>query len=695
MAPEQIEGREADARTDLWALGCLLYELVTGQRAFAGTTSGSLVGAILAKEPLPLAALQPVAPPALERIVRKCLQKDPDRRWQSAADLADELRWLVESPGETVPPAAALPTRRPRMPLLLAAFAVGGIAVSVSVWWLSTAAGPMPVRAARLSVSLAQQGLAAPTDLAVSPDGRALVFSSMQGQTRRLFVRRLDGWECRPLDGTEGAIAPSFSPDGRWVAFASPTGLQRVALAGGPPVPIYAKRDDARVAGRFTAWDSAGGIVFSSFGAADSGLSRVSVDGGTPQVLARTGDTSVRYLHPQVLPGGRAILFTVFKKGRASIAALSLDTGTVKVIREGGSRGRYIEGLGYLVYQADGQLFGVRFDPGRLEIGGTLQVVAEGVGNSDVLHSEYDLSMTGTLAYLPPTDVRLSWIDRTGARTVVAVEKRTQSGWVAVSPDGRRAVVTLAKGHARQVYVTNLDGEVVLTRLTPGDDDYYGVFTPDGQQVLFTSPGDGSGYNIYATRADAGGVPVRQTSGPSWQAASSTLRGPAGDIFLYEDRPGVGVADDLWQQRLGHPESARAIVRTPKNERSGAFSPDGRWIAYISDESGQDEIYVRGYPDGPKNQVSPDGASGSGLVWNPRGGELFYEKAPAILAVRIANGVRVGRPQHLFERPAYGRRNWDVAPDGQHFLVAESTRPAEVNVVTNWYEELKPKVPLK
>ena len=691
MAPEQLEGKPTDARTDLWALGATLYEMVTGKRAFEGESHASIIAGILERDPMPVSALQPAMTPALDRLVRKCMRKDPEARWQSAGDVADECRWLASQvDGASSHAIAATRSLHGRW-IVLTALAVTGVVAVMAVWWVRASMKVQPLPAERFSISLANTGLAPASEVAISPDGRAVVFSSTDGPTRKLYLRRLDEWESRPLNGTEDATVSSFSPDGVWLAFGSSKGLQRVPLKGGPPIPIYLDADVGQGM-KSMSWDSARGIVYSTYGQRDSGVSRISADGGTPEVLVRTEERNVRYLHPQMLPSGRAVLFTIYKQGRASVAVVSLDTGKVTVLREGGSHGRYLEPSGHLVYQADGHLFGMPFDPERLEARGAVSIVADEVGNSDVLHCEYDVSRTGTLVYLPPADVKLAWRDRNGVTTPLLLEKRAKSGFVALSPDGRRAIVALAKGFARQLYVTNLDGNISLTRLTSGDDDYYGVFTPDGEQVLFTAPGDRGGYNIFSTRADAGGVPVPQTSGPSWQAAWSVRRDAAGDIFLYNDIPGEGGGGDIWQQRVGRPNTAQPIIKTAMNELGADFSPDGRWIAYYSNESGRDEVYVRGYPTGSKSRVSTEG--GRNPVWNAKGGEVVYQRSAAIVAVRVVNGVRVGEPQRLFERPMYGARNWDVAPDGQRFLIAEDTRPLEINVITNWFEELKAKVPV-
>lgn len=258
--------------------------------------------------------------------------------------------------------------------------------------------------------------------------------------------------------------------------------------------------------------------------------------------------------------------------------------------------------------------------------------------------------------------------------------------YVTLSPDGRRAVVGVGNGGNQQLWLADdLQGEPVLTRLTPGNTDWFGVFTRDGRRLLFTSAGSDDRFNIYSIRMDKTGAPVRQTNSPNIQRASSV--GP-GDVFLFQD---VSDNADVWQQKLDQPGSARVVLNSSARELEAGFSPDGQWIVYESDISGRPEIYVQRYPEGPPRVVSPDG--GQRPIWSPSGREVFYQKSRSVFAVRIVDGARYGPATRLFERPEGRDRNWDVAPDEMRFLVADNIRSAHINVVTNWFEELKAKVP--
>ena len=308
------------------------------------------------------------------------------------------------------------------------------------------------------------------------------------------------------------------------------------------------------------------------------------------------------------------------------------------------------------MYQVDRSLIAVPFDPSQLTRVGEPQTVETDVGAWGV--------SPGALAFGPPLRSRLSWKDRDGGVVPLPNPIPSHINYLTLSPDGRRAVLCLAKnnGRAHQLYRADLDGSANATPLTPGDDDWFGVFTPDGTRVLYTSAvheGGSIWYNVFSTPADGSGAPVRLTTGPSWQKASAVKLADAGEVFLYNVRslpgrgPGAavpGTDHDIWQRHMDEPSGAQPLVATPgKEESEAAFSPDGRWIAYESDEAGRFDIYVKGYPDGPRTVVSPEG--GGKPVWNPKtGGEVFYQKGTSVFAVTIVNGRRVGPAKRVFER---------------------------------------------
>jgi serine/threonine-protein kinase len=302
---------------------------------------------------------------------------------------------------------------------------------------------------------------------------------------------------------------------------------------------------------------------------------------------------------------------------------------------------------------------------------------------------EFDVSRDGTLVHLAPAVARLVWKSRRGTEHPLAATKSGIFSFVGLSPDGQRAVVTLHNAGRVQLWLTDqLDGEAVLTRLTPGNTDWFGLFTPDGRRLLFTSAGADDQLNIYAKAMDRNAPPERQTNSPNPQRATSVSRDGR---FLFNNANVANASTDVWEQKLDQPASARPLLDSPAKEEEAAFSPDGRWIAYESDISGASEVYVQQYPNGTPHVVSLDG--GGRPVWSRTGEEIFYHRSTSVFAVRVVNGARVGSPAKLFDRPAGRDRNWDTAPDNSRFLVADTLRPGYIEVVTNWFEELKAKVP--
>jgi serine/threonine-protein kinase len=696
MSPEQVRGKAADHRADIFSFGAILYEMLAGRRAFQRDTAAETMTAILNEEPpeLPPTAL---VPPALDGIVRHCLEKVPEERFHSAHDLAFALESLTKVSDSATREAAASSTRLRDAPWLRAAVIIAAV-LSLAVlgttllWRIRAPRHPSP--ATRSEVLVSRWGLTLTNEgVAISPDGQTLVFTAQRSGEPLLYVRRLDEWEPRSLPGTERASTPFFSFDGEWVAFVvTGKGMQKVPLHGGPPQSICAVARSVYGG----SWGSDGRIVFGQW--PNAGLWTVSAEGGTPQPLIRPAQTSgvEFYTSPQLLPGGAALIFTIRRGGHTSIAALSLRTGEVRPLIDSGSHG-YCLPTGHLIYLAEGHLRAIRFDPQRLEVRGTSYPVIEQVG-------AYDISLTGTLVYVPASTAlsRLVWKDRKGRTTPLNFRLRSYF-FPALSPDGRRLAVTVGEaavsrageGAARNIWIGTVEGEP-LTRLTFGDDDVFSVFTRDGKRLLFTSGRNGR-YNIFWTPTDRSGEPQRLTDSP--QAQRATSLSPAGNVLLFNTIAAGFGNQEIAQTEIGRPDSTRPLVKTPFRELEGAFSPDGRWVAYQSDESGRFEVYVQAYPGpGTRIQVSTEG--GLAPVWNPRGGELFYEAPAGVISVRIVNGRPVAPPAKLFaftSGAAILTRAWDVSPDGQRFLAVEPAEAgaasSQLNIVSNWFEELKARVP--
>jgi serine/threonine protein kinase len=692
MAPEQLEGRPVDARTDIWALGVMLYEMITGRRAFEGSSQASLIAAILTVQPAPLLTIQPLTPPLFDHVVKRCLTKSADDRWDSAHDVAEQLRWIRGSGG----PAATI-TEKARgidkwkwAAIGSSVFAALALAIIAIFVWMSRSEHPQPI--VRTIIPVSTWGLSVTEGgLAISPDGQTLAFTARGADQSLLYLRHVNEWEPRPLKGTEGANFPVFSPDGGWVAYSVDSkGIYKIPVRGGPPQLICTVNET-----NSETWSSTGEIIFGgSYWNPGVGLWRVSADGGTPRPLTRTPGTTggVWHMAPSTLPSTRDALFTIWREGHASVAAVSLRTGEVRQVIDSGSNAHYLSATGDLIYESEGHLFAVPFDPERLEKRGGSRVVIEGIATGG-FGAPYDLSLTGTLAYLPSSNflTRLVWKDRSGSTTPLKLDSRRYYR-PTLSQDGRHLADTIQEGPVRNLWIGNVDGEP-LTRLTFGNDDCCSLFTQDGKWVWFTSGQNGQ-YNIFRTPADGSGKAERLTNSPRAQKATSLS--PHGDVFLFNTVDDFDTCD-IWQSEVGQPGSARPFVTTRFSEMNGVFSPDGRWVAYSSNESGRYEVYVQAYPGpGAKTQVSING--GQAPAWNPRGGELFYQAPSALMAVQVENGIRVGPPTKLFAHTTPREvRDWDVSPDGQRFLVIEPAEErgslSQINIISNWFEELKRRTP--
>jgi Tol biopolymer transport system component/predicted Ser/Thr protein kinase len=707
MAPEQVEGKtnDIDARTDIFGFGAVVYEMATGKKAFEGKTSASVVAKILEVDPPSMISLQPMTPAALDRIVKKCLAKDPENRWQSARDLETELKWIAEG-GALAPSAQTVPKRgiralgqRPSV-LVVGALLIA-IVTALGVWSLEPSLAPNQT-VTRFTITLPPgQQLAGLNDgpaVALSPDGTRLAYVAVKGGTQQLYLRAMDSLEAQPILGTEGAVNPFFSPDGQWLGFFARDKLKKVAVSGGAAVTLG---DAPFPCG--ASWGSQGIIAFAP--AFNGVLEQVSDAGGTPRPLSRLEKTEGSHRWPEFLPGGTAVLFSAGVVGQnwgeSQVAIQSLGTGERRNLVQGGTYPRYALS-GHLIYSQRGTLLAVPFDPQRLTVTGAAVPVAEGVLQSTGIgHAQYSFSATGSLAYVPGTaqaafQSRLVWVNRNGVEQPVAAPahayRRPQ-----LSPDGRLVAVGIQEQET-QVWLYDLARET-LTRLTfAGNFNVNPVWTPDEKRIAFTSNKEGA-QSIFWQLADGSGGLERLTTGEYNNNHVPMSWSPDGQLLAFiEVNPTTGL--DIWVLRMGD-RKAQPFLRTPFNEGAPRFSPDGRWLAYISDESGRFEIYVQPYPGpGGKWQISTDG--GSEPLWNPNGRELFYRSGAKMMAVDIATqpSFAAGKARVLFEgqyQPSPATiPNYDVSPDGQRFLMLKSSEqtqaaPTQINVVLNWFEELKRK----
>jgi serine/threonine protein kinase len=716
MAPEQVEGKDVDARTDIFAFGAVVYEMATGKKAFEGKTSASVMAAILKDEPPAMSSLTPMTPPALDRVVKRCLAKDPENRWQTARDLELELKSIAESGSEATSPGASI-SGRPRT--ILRRAVVGGIVISVAfaiagiAVWNRRTSPTTPVIRSELSLGSGEQFSNLDEQenvLALSPDGKYLAYVAFTNSARQIYLRSLDSFEVKPIEGTEGASLPFFSPDSQWVGFFAEGKLKKVSIGGGPIVTLCeALTPDG------AAWGSNGTIVFAGRTSNPGetlarGLLTVPATGGIPKVLTapdlKKGD--VIYSIPELLPGGKAVLFNNQTAGSyglnagpidSSLALYVLKTGERRDLNQIGWQPRYAP-TGHLVYAQGGTLMAVPFDLDRLEVTGAAVPIVEGIARSAGTRSaHYSLSRTGTLAYLrglgglQTPQRKLVWADRKGSEQSIAAPPHAYRT-PRISPDGKSLAISVEELRG-QVWIYDFSRDT-LTRLTfEGSPNLDPVWSPDGKRIVFDS---GIPRNLFWQSADGSDKPERLATSDAIQVPNSWS--PDGQVLAFHTA--FGGHRDQWILRLSD-RSARKFIQSAFNESSGRFSPDGRWLAYVSDESGRSEVYVQPYPGpGGKRQISPDG--GNEPVWNSNGRELFYRNGDKMLAVEVTTqpSFSVGKPKLLFEAsymqtPA-GSAYYDVSPDGQRFLMIKpveqpQTAPTKINIVLNWFEELKQKVP--
>jgi len=717
MSPEQARGKTVDRRSDIWSFGAVLFELLSGNQAFAGEDVSHTLAAVIMSEPN-WSSLSGHLPAELERLLRRCLTKDPKQRLQAVGEARIVIEKLIAHPESaqnvTAGPAVAAAPRPPwprALPWGIAAVLV--LALLGMSLWTGLRPTPRPALPLRLSVDLGVDALLdsslAPA-AALSPDGKVLAFAarpSKPGSTHgerapndmsgvlftgrqgtggtQLFVRWLDHTEATPLAGTENAFGPFFSPDGQWIAFFADRKLKKVSVMGGAVLTLCDAPN-----GRGGDWGEDGNIVFAP--RISSGLFRVSDAGGTPIELTRldssTGERSHRW--PQVLPGGKAVLFTdstSLNFNEANIVVESLGIGRRKIVERGGTLGRYLPG-GYLIYLHNGTLFAAPFDLGRLEATGAPAPVIEGVRGESVHGSaQFAFSSSDTLVYLPgrssEPDSAIFWLAPDG-KTAPLRNVPGQYGELRFSPDGRRLALVLADANLEAVDVWVYEYQRDTTsRLTFGAGvNTRPVWTPDGLRLAFASDRAKRNVgNIYWQRADGSGEVQRLTEGDNLQRPSSWH--PSGKFLAYMEINPKTAFDIMILPMEGSeaggwkPGKPFAFLNDPSNEGLAQFSPDGRWIAYVSDESGRFEVYVRPFPGpGGKWQISTNG--GLWPIWSPKGGELFYEEASdskIMVAAYTASGSAFQpgkrRPWASNSVPfaQSGGAPFDVSPDGKRLAV--------------------------
>jgi Tol biopolymer transport system component len=700
MSPEQLEGKEADERSDIFSFGCVLYELITGRRPFDGSSPASLIAAILQSPPAPL------EPAALNRVVETCLAKNPDERWQTANELRHALRWAAAEPEASLAPGASC---RSWLPWALAA-SMAITAGGSGALWVSRSDAEAPAAAA--FIVDAPPGAAFNfliTATAVSPDGRFLVFRAGAGDLPpALWLRPIDALTARRLPGTEGADFPFWSPDSRSIAFFAGDRLKRLDILGGAPVVLAEAVGGRTTWGVGGTWSRDGIILFGE----TRGLIRVAASGGAPEVLigADPARQERGYGYPQFLPDGKRFIYLLASDNpdTQGVYAASLDDpgNRIQIVR---TRAKAIYapplagGPGHLLFVRDRALVAQRFDRAALRLDGDPVPIAEDIATHAGLHgAAFWSSDNGLLASRSGAaleKVKLTWMSRDGARLGSAGREDAYTSFQ-LSPDGRRAALSRFDPHSPgDIWVLEFGSERT-TRVTFDPQlDACPVWSPDGRHIAFSS--DRSGVRqLYTKDAAGAGQEEELTDGPGAKCVLDWS--PDGRHLIYTE---LGKSSDLWALPLHAGRKPVPIVHTPFDETDGQFSPDGRWIAYTSNESGRNEVYITEFDgargaSGGKWPVSNQG--GRAPRWRRDGRELFYLAVDnrAIMAVEIrpaAGGIETGSPRELFTASMPGASGdtpyaYDVTADGQRFLIQEPTdnQSSPLTVILNWQAKLKP-----
>jgi Tol biopolymer transport system component len=689
MSPEQVRGDPVDARADVFSFGAVLYEMLSGQRAFRGETPVQTMNAILSEDPPTLSSVNPALPPVLERIVHRCLEKQPEDRFHSAHDIGIALQTISGSTERVfTPEIRARSTWRQAAPWAATALVVVVAAVAVAVLW------PRPPTAVvmRFSITLPAEHRSTPrqaTPLALSPDGTRLVFAAERAGRSQLFLRELDQLRAEPLADTEGARNPFFSPDGGWIGFFTEHGtLQKLSVTGGSPVTICDVQSGYYNGASWGLDDT----IFFSQTSRSGGLWRVSASGGTPEKLSPG-----RW--PQVLPDGRHVLFSSMVEGSVSDyqpAVLSLETGESRTLDRGRAGVRYVPS-GHLVYGESGGLTAVPFDLSALELRGSPRPVLDGVSVYPYGLAHVAVSDNGSLAYLPGAfRSTLEWVDREG-RTRPFLDERGDLWRPRISPDGTKvALVGITERDPWNVWIYDVE-RGTRNRLTDAGSLRAPAWTPDGARVTFMGPDD---HTLYWRNADGSGPvePLRPGVVPATEHLHPGDWSPDGSQLVVT-RSEADINHDIWVIPLdGEPWP---VVATEQFDGSPVFSPDGRWLAYVSNESGRLEVYVKAFP-GPGGRWVVSTNGGVGPAWSPDGRELFFrdQGGRTMMAASFAGEpeVRIGAPRRLFEgdyspdEPSC--RHYDITPDGQRFLMIRAPEQRSINIVVNWFEELKRLAPV-
>jgi eukaryotic-like serine/threonine-protein kinase len=693
MSPEQAKAKSVDRRADIWAFACVLYEMLTGKRAFDGETVTDTLAAVIKEEPD--WSQLPAAKPARVRVLlQRCLQKDPKQRLRDIGDARISIDEVLSGASDPSSPAVAaavpldVPLWRRTLPWALGIFTA--VVAGFAGWALRPSVSKPVVRAV-ITLPPGQQlaGMETGLVVALSPDGTYLAYVASQGGVQQIYLRAMDSGEVKAVPGTEGAVGPVFSQDGQWLSFFAGGKLEKIAVTGGE-AQILADAPDNRGA----SWGSQGSIAFvPTIGP----IEQVSDAGGSPQPLTHLEDGEFDHIWPTFLPNSKAVLFSLAAN---AIAVQPQGTGQRRTLIQGGVNSYYVS-PGYLVYAQAGTLLAVPFDAERLEVTGTPVPVVQNVLNGGVGPApfQYSVSASGSLVYVSGRAQQngLVWVNRSGAEEPLKAPVEAYD-YLELSPDGQRLAVSIG---THEVWLFDFARETLTPVTSGGAVTLDPVWSPDGKRIAFSSAKEGQ-LNMYWQMADGTGGVEQLRSSDHAELPSSWS--PDGQLLAFT-RLASGTGSDIWVLRLSD-RKAEPFLQTPAQESAARFSPDGRWLAYVSDTSGRREVYVQPYPGpGGRWQISTDG--GGQPVWSRNGRELFYQNGDKMMAVDVSTvpNFSAGKPKMLFEGLYASSSSWlspfyDVSPDGQRFLMLKpagqaATAPPQINLVLNWTEELQRLVPIE